>query len=99
MVSVEVQKIQRGCPNSGFDSRGVVVEFIADGETRERRFNAAHLIDTLQAAGLDASEVAPPRAGRARLYVTKPWGMVEEKDVYHVFQNTEGVDVTPISLA
>ncbi|MFL5330298.1 MAG: hypothetical protein ACJ8C4_15465 [Gemmataceae bacterium] len=99
MLSVEVQKINRGCPKSGFDPRGVVVEFMADGEVKQRRFHAAHLIDTLRAAGLDASEVAPPRANRARLFVTKPWGTVDEKDVYHVFQNTEGVDVTPISLA
>ena len=99
MVSVEVQKIQRGCPKSGFDPRGVVVEFTADGEARRRRFHATHLIDTLQSAGFDASEVAPPRANRARLFVTKPWGSVDENDVYHVFRNTEGVDITPISLA
>ncbi len=99
MLSVEVQIIKRGCLKSGFDPRGVIVEFVADGEKRRRRYSATHLIDSLQAAGLDAAEVSPPEADRSRLYVTKAWGTVQEQDVYNVFRNTDGVDVSPISLA
>jgi len=93
MVSVEINKIESGS-GIGFDAGGVVVEFTSDGAGRRQLFIAAHLIDALQAAGLDSEQISPPGANRSRLFVTKALGDLSVQDVYSVFRNTEGVDVS-----
>ena len=99
MIAVEVQKIKPGCAATGYDSRGVVVEFASDGQARRRQFTAAHLIDSLRGAGFDAAEVSSPGPDRARLFVTRAWGELSAADVYNVFRETEGVDLSGVSLA